>query len=44
MVVATDSPYIEPFVVKRLFIYSGSNILGLVTANQDISTSTNAPL
>nr|GEV34259.1 L-ascorbate oxidase [Tanacetum cinerariifolium] len=36
-VVATDSHYVEPFVVKRLYIYSGETYSVLVTANQNQS-------
>ncbi|CAI9780947.1 unnamed protein product [Fraxinus pennsylvanica] len=36
-VVEADGHYVEPFVVKNLFIYSGETYSVLVTANQDPS-------
>ncbi|GFZ18533.1 cupredoxin superfamily protein [Actinidia rufa] len=36
-VVETDGHYVEPFVVKNLFIYSGETYSVLITANQDPS-------
>ncbi|XP_076960513.1 L-ascorbate oxidase-like [Bidens hawaiensis] len=36
-IVETDGHYVEPFVVKNLFIYSGETYSVLITANQDPS-------
>ncbi|GFZ18590.1 cupredoxin superfamily protein [Actinidia rufa] len=36
-VVETDGHYVEPFVVKNLFIYSGETYSVLITADQDSS-------